>query len=130
MASFKGNAVPCDGSGIKRIFQNTGHGSSVEWIAPLCVVGKGIAKAGNSGRRKMAGVKLFHNKGYGFKFFFVDHKRSAFSHCIISKTWTCLVSLAKGFFFHSPFYLPGKAYGIVFVHPFNDPLDQSAERPV
>ena len=50
------------------------------------------------------------------------------SNCSIAKTGRCLIAFLQGFFFHATQDLTRQSNGIVFIHPFDDALDQAAER--
>ena len=50
------------------------------------------------------------------------------SNCSIAKTGRCLIAFLQGFFFHATQDLTRQSNGIVFIHPFDDALDQAAKR--
>ena len=49
---------------------------------------------------------------------------------LVSKTWRCLVAVLQGLFLHAAQNLARETDRIVFVHPFDNTLDQRAERTV
>ena len=49
-------------------------------------------------------------------------------NCSIAKTGRCLIAFLQGFFFHATQDLTRQSNGIVFIHPFDDALNQAAER--
>ena len=50
------------------------------------------------------------------------------SNCSIAKTGRRLIAFLQGFFFHATQDLTRQSNGIVFIHPFDDALDQAAKR--
>ena len=50
------------------------------------------------------------------------------SNCSIAKTGRRLIAFLQGFFFHATQDLTRQSNGIVFIHPFDDALNQAAKR--
>ena len=50
------------------------------------------------------------------------------SNCSIAKAGRRLIAFLQGFFFHATQDLTRQSNGIVFIHPFDDALNQAAKR--
>ena len=78
----------------------------------------------------MLKIILVHDVFDNLVFRFIDHKRFAAACRLVSKTWRCLVAVLQSLFLHAAQNLARETDRIVFVHPFDNTLDQRTERTV
>ena len=130
MRTFERYPVPDHSAGIKGIPKNPLNRAAFHPVSASGAVSKIIAFAGDRRRIQMLKIILVHDVFDNLVFRFIDHKRFAAACRLVSKTWRCLVAVLQSLFLHAAQNLARETDRIVFVHPFDNTLDQRTERTV
>ena len=126
MGAGKRDSVPNDLPQVEAVFQYAFHGTAVETLSGLGTKAKGVHPAGHAGEIQAVVILPENTLCHGV-LGFVDGVGLPAAGRVVAQTGTQLVALAQGLFLHTAQDLAGEVYGVVFVEPFDDHLDQAAK---
>ena len=127
MCALERDPIPDHSTGIKRIAQYALDRAALHKTSTPGMVSKIVALSGNCCWIEMLEVILVHDVFDDLIFRFVNYERLAAACGMVSQTGRCLITVLQCFFLHTAQDFAGETDGVVFIHPFDDTLDQCTE---
>ncbi|EET59296.1 hypothetical protein BRYFOR_08818 [Marvinbryantia formatexigens DSM 14469] len=122
------DAVPGDFADIKTIAQNIDDRARLKFSAAPGSNAALIERTRNGGGTQADDGKLEEDILHDFCFLRHNFKRLSASGSTVAKTGRALAAPAQRLFRHTAQYLAGQVDGIIFIHPFDNTFNQTAER--